>query len=620
MTQTRRDPGQGTDPSTPLLVLLATIVTVVGLFWLALLAGEVFTGVQSQMNPALAVAEVIRGRREVPVTTWVLFAILMGALFGGLIAIAAKLKNRRRDDRAARSMGNTGRISGISEKAAREAARRLTPTAGRRDAPGVFLGTAVGSGAPLYSDWETCLRIMAGPRMGKTTSWATPAIMEAPGPVVATSNKGDLIKSTLGGRDKSGQLVGRSARGRCWVFDPQRIASDGAATFWWNPLAGVRDISDAREIAEFIIDGVEGVSQESAGSNAYFEGGAKELLAIYMLAAAMRGGDLYHVKAWLNEDTNRTAVGILEHTTGHESARTLSAAQNLNPRQRDGLWDMARRLLRVLDNGSYGQWISPPRRRTIGVDDQASSYAPAGHRLPEFTPDDFAGSTDTIYALSREGASSAAPLLTLLVGQVFRAAERRAERSSLGRLDPPMLGVLDEAANICPLHRLPDWYSHFGSRGIVLMTFLQSPAQAQRVWGKDGFDALDSASGVKIYAGAVTDTTFLSNLSQVIGSHWISTGSTTRAAQGGGSTQQSWQKDSILDEARLAALPKDRAIIQSAQHSPVLAAKKPFWERPCAKEVQTCLDVWDQGIHALSTPAPVADGQWSDFMEEERNG
>src|SRR5699024_4673454 len=127
-----------------------------------------------------------------------------------------------------------------------------------------------------------------------------------------------------------------------------------------------------------------------------------------------------------------------------------------------------------------------------------------------------------------------------------------------------------------------------GSRGIVLMTFLQSPAQAQRVWGKDGFDALDSAAGVKIYAGAVTDTTFLSNLSQVIGSHWISTGSTTHAAHGGGSTQRSWQKDAILDEAKLAALPKDRAIIQSAQHSPVLAAKKPFWERPCADEVQQC--------------------------------
>src|SRR5699024_6338695 len=163
----------------------------------------------------------------------------------------------------------------------------------------------------------------------------------------------------------------------------------------------------------------------------------------------------------------------------------------------------------------YGKWITPPRRRSLAVDHPAQALAGTGHDLPEFEPDHFAGSTDTLYALSREGASSAAPLLTLLVGQVFRAAERRDEMSSLGRLDPPMLGVLDEAANICPLHRLPDWYSHFGSRGIVLMTFLQSPAQAQRVWGKDGFDALDSAAGVKIYAGAVTDTTFLSNLSQV---------------------------------------------------------------------------------------------------------
>ncbi|MCT1641325.1 type IV secretory system conjugative DNA transfer family protein [Dietzia cinnamea] len=618
MTQTRRDPGQGTDPSTPALVLLSTIAGLVVLFWLALLAGEAFTGVASQANPALAVAEVIRGHREVPLTSWILFAVMLAALLWMVVALATKIKGRRRSDRAARSMGNTGRIAGISEKAAREAARRLTPSAGRRDAPGVFLGTAVGSGEPLYSDWETCLRILAGPRMGKTTSWATPAIMEAPGPVVATSNKGDVLKSTLGGLNKDGELVGRSARGRCWVFDPQRIASDGAATFWWNPLADVRDISDAREIAEFIIDGVEGVSQESAGSNAYFEGGAKEILAIYMLAAALRGGDLYHVKSWLNEDQNRTAVAILEAGHSYESARTLSAAQNLNPRQRDGLWDMARRLLRVLDNPGYGQWITPPRRRSLAVDDPAQAFAGTGHDLPEFEPDHFAGSTDTLFALSREGASSAAPLLTLLVGQVFRAAERRAEMSSLGRLDPPMLGVLDEAANICPLHRLPDWYSHFGSRGIVLMTFLQSPAQAQRVWGKDGFDALDSAAGVKIYAGAVTDTTFLSNLSQVIGSHWISTGSTTHAAHGGGSTQRSWQKDAILDEAKLAALPKDRAIIQSAQHSPVLAAKKPFWERPCADEVQQCLAVWDRAGQPSPETTPAS--TWTEFLEEGQHG
>ena len=46
----------------------------------------------------------------------------------------------------------------------------------------------------------------------------------------------------------------------------------------------------------------------------------------------------------------------------------------------------------------------------------------------------------------------------------MRAAERRAERMG-GRLDPPLVVVLDEAANICRISDLPDLYSHLGSRG-----------------------------------------------------------------------------------------------------------------------------------------------------------
>ncbi|WP_405065130.1 TraM recognition domain-containing protein [Kribbella sp. NBC_01510] len=37
-----------------------------------------------------------------------------------------------------------------------------------------------------------------------------------------------------------------------------------------------------------------------------------------------------------------------------------------------------------------------------------------------------------------------------------------------------MIGVLDEAANVCRWKDLPDLYSHYGSREIVLTTILQS--------------------------------------------------------------------------------------------------------------------------------------------------
>ena len=53
-----------------------------------------------------------------------------------------------------------------------------------------------------------------------------------------------------------------------------------------------------------------------------------------------------------------------------------------------------------------------------------------------------------------------------------------------------MVGVLDEAANVCRWRELPNLYSHYGSRGIVLMTILQSWSQGVEVWGRDGMRKL----------------------------------------------------------------------------------------------------------------------------------
>jgi hypothetical protein len=59
-----------------------------------------------------------------------------------------------------------------------------------------------------------------------TTALAAPQVLAAPGAVVATSNKVDLWALTH---------TARARRGRCWVFDPQRIALV-TQTWWWNPL------------------------------------------------------------------------------------------------------------------------------------------------------------------------------------------------------------------------------------------------------------------------------------------------------------------------------------------------------------------------------------------------
>ena len=86
----------------------------------------------------------------------------------------------------------------------------------------------------------------------------------------------------------------------------------------------------------------------------------------------------------------------------------------------------------------------------------------------------------------------------------MRAAERRAERLG-GRLDPPMVVPLDEAANICRIADLPELYSHLGSRGMVPVTILQSYQQGVAVWGEPGMAALWGASTKKVIGAGIDD-------------------------------------------------------------------------------------------------------------------
>lgn len=93
---------------------------------------------------------------------------------------------------------------------------------------------------------------------------------------------------------------------------------------------------------------------------------------------------------------------------------------------------------------------------------------------------------NTLYSLSKEGAGTAGPLVTALTVATVEAAESYAVVSPGGRLAVPLVSVLDEAANVCRWKSPPDQYSHYGSRGIVLMTILQSVHRARRCGVKTG--------------------------------------------------------------------------------------------------------------------------------------
>ena len=151
---------------------------------------------------------------------------------------------------------------------------------------------------------------------------------------------------------------------------------------------------------------------------------------------------------------------------------------------------------------------------------------------PQFDPAAFVRSRHTIYLVSREGRGTARALTAALTVAIVTAAERLAAACPAGRLPVPLTCVLDEAANVCRWPDLPDLYSHYGSRGIVIATYLQGWSQGVQAWGREGMEKLWTAANVRMVGAGIAETDFLERVSKLVGDHDVVSRSTSSTRAG----------------------------------------------------------------------------------------
>ncbi|THA70654.1 conjugal transfer protein [Streptomyces sp. A0958] len=575
-TEGKRGAGSEAGPFLFLGLVLTVVLAVVGC-WTAALAGAAINDRPAPAaNPFTYAIGLPGGTSRWPGTPATLVAAAEGLviLVAAALVVRARLRSDARPgiDRAARHLGRGKDLDKLSAKGATATAARL----GTRSAtPGVFIGRTVNGARPLYGSFEDMHIDIWGPRTGKTTRRAIPAILDAPGSVLVTSNKRDVVDATRGPR---------AAKGEVWVFDPQGRAGE-PPSWWWNPLGYVTDVSRARKLAGHF---AMGSREQGASTDAFFEPAGQDLLANLLLAAAESKAPITQVYQWLTKPKDDTPVRILR-THGHAlPADAVEGVVTAPEKQRGGIYGTAMQMASCLVNPAVHPWIT-----------QGRSMA----KRREFVPADFvADNTGTLYSLSREGKDSAGPLVTALTVAVVEAAEEAATVQPGGRLTVPLLGVLDEAANVCRWADLPDLYSHYGSRGIILMTILQSWAQGIEVWGEKGMEKLWSAANIRLYGGGVSDTRFLGDLSQLAGEFEAETVAVSyQPAQSGmglfsnRSTNHSPRRERVLDVADLGAMPPGRALVLASGTPPVLVATIPWWEGPYAEDVRASLKDHDPG-------------------------
>ncbi|MFD3431273.1 type IV secretory system conjugative DNA transfer family protein [Nocardia fluminea] len=482
---------------------------------------------------------------------------------------AAKIR-RETVDSQARYMAHGKELADMGYEAMAAKSAELRVRLEEDDAPGVLIARAVRGGQPLYASYEDLHLDIWGPRSGKSTSRVIPAVMEAPGAVIATSNKRDVVDATR----KPRSTGGRTAH----VFDPQGVAAE-PCTWYWDPIEwvlGEEGGAGAQERAAELA-GHFAAAGEADSRDAFFDPEGEDLLAGLFLACALAKRPITQAFAWVTKSSDQEPVEILDAGGFGLLAGALSDQYYSPSKQRSGVFSTAKKMAACLKYERIRPWVTPPAK---------------GERpRRSFKVADFVTSRDTLYPLSKEGKGSAGPLVTAMCAAVAAAGDAEGTRHPGGRLPVPLLIVLDEAANIVKWADLPKQYSHFGSRGMVVMTILQSWSQGVRCWGEDGMKALLSATNVLVLGAGLRESAFLRDISELIGSHYEQTRSVSQSHGTGGtrSTSTSRTTEITLHASDLAALPKGRVVVFTSGHRATLGAAVPWMARPYAAQIRAAL-------------------------------
>jgi len=420
----------------------------------------------------------------------------------------------------------------------------VRPSTGRRPAPeqvGYRLGRV--RGRDLWCSVEDSALLVGPPRMGKGVHVVIPWVLDAPGPVVATSTRPDTLAVTMHARARRGPVA---------IFDPQRLA-DLPGGLRWSPVRGCETPRTALVRARGLAAGA-GFGRTVSDSD-FWAGQTESALRCLLHAAALDGRRAVDLYRWsLNPVLAEDAVTTLNRHPGAASgwADALEAAIHADPRTRDSVWLGVRQSLAALADPDVLAAVDP---------------APG----EEFDPAAFLRDSGTLYLLASAVTSgSCAPLVAAFVEDITETARSLAARSPGARLDPPLLLALDEIANLTPLPSLPQLMAEGGGSGITTLAVLQSLAQARNRWGEHAADAIWDAATVKLVLGGLAKYRDLDDVARLLGEIDELTETRSRGRAGERSTSTSVRMVPVMPPSVLRTLPFGTGVLLLRHTRPVV--------------------------------------------------
>ncbi|MFE3887373.1 TraM recognition domain-containing protein [Streptomyces lydicus] len=279
----------------------------------------------------------------------------------------------------------------------------------------------------------------------------------APGPLIVATTDPTLWSETKDTRAKLGPLL---------TYDPTHRL-DTPARLRWSPTSGCTDLATAAARATALLAPVRPAGTlDSAVADA-----AQTLLRCWLHAAAVDGRPFRQLHRWAHTTGAAQEPVRILRTSAKASggqAGELESVLTAHPERREAAQQLVGRALTSLSSIHIRDACNPLRTDSALLEsfiDEGGTLYVVGDPIEDPRTD-----------------PGAMPLLTALLSHVVEHGRRMAERSSDGRLDPPLTLVLDDIAALAPLPALPTLLQTGGSRGLLTLATMRSREQARARW------------------------------------------------------------------------------------------------------------------------------------------
>jgi hypothetical protein len=434
---------------------------------------------------------------------------------------------------------------GYGLPAARRIARRGRPSLSRRDRRfgpwqqyAGYVGRAHGWlwATRVFTHFEQLRLVIAPPQKGKSAA-AAGSIIDDPGPVVATSIRGDLIAASAGLRQQVGTVH---------VLNPEGAGNFGS-TLTWNPVAGCEDMPTAARRAGYM---VEGVTARGLDDASFWQDQASMTLAAYLHAAGLAAGSMRDVYRWILDEDEQPLHILASHPGAAEFALGMVRRyMDLPDRTRAGISTTLNAALRFMQDPNCAEILCPPGPGTLDI--------PA-----------FLASRDTLYLVVADAAQSPVPpVFTMLVAEIVHTA--RVIGGARRRLDPPLTLELDEIGNTAPVP-VAAWATWAAGTGIRIHLYLQSYSQLAQRWKDHGAETIWQSCDVKVIYGHTTEDPLCRRVEAACGVVRPRPG---RGPAGPGAAEP------VLPAAVVRELPAGHAVVIQGGAKPVIIRPEQYWRR-----------------------------------------